>query len=636
MEVFEITGYQTGVSRSGVNFLQPSDSFEDIQDGYIYRQVLQSRKGIALFAPRLDDESRITGIFEFIKPDGSVDLLATDMNYLYKYNTSTAVFDQLSFGGSMAAYGGFSISNNEDYISGTAYPFADGTARFVFTGRGIAANAAGSSIFFYDVANGDVRDYTAVADNADYVAPAAGALTRATHVLWFNERINFFSPVIAGTEQTQGIIFSGIRNSGGNGDDFNVSGSGTILLDTSEDIRGASILGDRLALNLTRSNWVLEKRGDPFNPYSPRKIPSVIGTDASFSFTQWNNRVLSVGKTGILAMDGRESVRVDNKIPFFTADDMDSPDFELVYGGFDRITNQFLWSYKESEDSGDTQNKVLSLNYEFGTWSVYNLRFSVFGQTSVGTSLTWDDIEATAEHPEWATWDGTEDIWNKIGLGEEVEKTLAGDDLGFIYALNTGYDDDQENITAITQASQAVLTVDDSAFQVGDEVIVSGVSGMVEINNYDPADDTTEFTPYTVVAATATSITLNVNSTDFTAYTSDGLISRVISFEAKTVPFNPYREQGRRCFISYVEFLLNTNGGFLYVDIFMDEQTTPFKENVLIKPNNTVQQSRQWVSLAVDQDANFFTFKLRQKSPAFGVELTSMRIHANPGGLTSG
>src|SRR3990167_9762691 len=231
MEIFEITGFSTGVSQSGVNFLQPADSYQNLENGFIYRQVLQSRKGVGFFAPRLDDESRVLGIFEFIHPDSSKELLAFDSNFLYTFNTSTQVFDQIPFGGSMAAYTGFANSANDFYISGTAYPTATNGVRFVFTGEGITPNGAGSSIFFY---NGtDVQDFTSVVDNPNYAAPTSGVLTKAIYVIWFGERLNFLSPTIGGVDFTQGVLYSGIRTTSGNGDKFNVAGSGLLQADTS-------------------------------------------------------------------------------------------------------------------------------------------------------------------------------------------------------------------------------------------------------------------------------------------------------------------------------------------------------------------------------------------------------------------
>lgn len=640
MDVFEITGYATGVSDAGVNYLQPADSFQNITNGFIYRQVLQSRQGVGFFAPRLAGETRIFGIFEHTLPDSTKELLAADQNFLYKFNTGTGIFDQIPFGGSMAGYAGFAISANDFYISGTSYPTGTNTQRFVFTGEAITPNAAGSSIFFY---NGtDVQDFTSVVDNPDYVQPAGGALTSASYVLWFNERINFIVPFIGGTEFNQGILFSGIRTISGNGDNFNVAGSGLFQADTFQNITGATLLGQIMVLNFDRMAFTMEKTTDAFNPYFGRAVPGVLGTNAKFSAVAWDTVVDSVGRTGVLGCDGRKNVRTDDKIPNFTREEIDQIDFNLTYGGFDRVNNQFLWSYKTSEDSGDTQNAVLVKNYEEDSWSVYDQRFSVFGQTDIGLNLNWDDIDETSGNDAWAQWDTTEEIWDRIGLGESVQKTLAGDDLGFIYDINLDFDDYFTNISAVVAGSTTTLTVNATGILAGDLVTISDVEGMLDadgnsgINNFNEATDEYNGEPYLVLSATPTSIEINLDSSLLTAYTlNTGSVSKIISFSAETIPFNPYRAQGFRCYVGYVEFLIEANGGSLLVDVFADEQNSPFKQNVLMKPT-VANQSTEWLSMSINQEANFFVFRMKQETPATQLRLTSMRIHCMQGGLTSG
>lgn len=639
MDVYEITGFETGVDDSGVNYLSPLDSFQNIVNGFIYRQVLQSRQGVGFFSPRLANNTRIFGIFEHTLPNSTKELLAFDKNFLYKFNTGTGVFDPIPFAGSMAAYTGFNITAKDLYVSGTSYPTATNGARFVFTGEGITANGAGSAVFFY---NGtDVRDFTSVVDNPNYAAPPGGALNSASYVLWFNERLNFIVPVIAGVEYNQGVLYSGIRTTSGNGDKFNVAGSGLFQADTYQNITGATILGQIMVLNFDRMAYVLEKTRDAFNPYFGRAIPGVLGTNAKFSAISWNDIVDSIGKTGVLGTDGRQNLRADNKIPNFTREDMDQINFNLTYGGFDRINNQFLWAYKKSETSGSTQDSVLVRNYEENTWSTFDQRFSVLGQTDLGLNKTWDDIDETSGNPSWARWDTTEEIWDRIGLGLAVQKTLAGDDLGFIYELNQDYDDYFTTISAITRGATTTITVSATAVLAGDLITISGVVGMVNaegdsgINNFDPETNEQIGELYTVISATTTSIVINLDSSLLTAYTSGGTLSKVISFSAETIPFNPYRSQGRRCFVSHVEFLIDTNGGNLKVDVKADQQESPFIQNVLMQ-SSLDNQTDEWISMSVDEEANFLTFVLKQQSPAVQLRLTSMRIHCEAGGLTSG
>lgn len=636
-DIFEITGFQTGVSRAGVNYLQPQDAYQEIRNGFIYRQVLQSRKGVGFFTPRLTDETRVFGIFEHTLVNGDKELLAIDQNFLYKYNTGTGVFDQIPFGGSMAGYTGFAVSAKDLYVSGVSYPDSNNGNRFIFVSEGFAASN-GSSIFFYDGTN--VLDYTDTTDNPDYAPPPQGALQKARYVLWFNGRLNFVAPTIASQIYNQGVLYSGIRNAAGDGDKFNVPGSGLFEADTYQVITGATILGQILVLNFNRMAYTLERTQDAFNPYFGRAVPGVLGTNANFSAVSWDDSVRSLGKTGVLATDGRQNPRIDNKIPYFTADEIDQLEFNLTYGGFDRINNQFLWLYKEEETESDTQNRALVSNYEEGTWSVYDVRFSVLGQTDLGLNLTWDDIDETGGNESWAAWDTTEELWNRIGIELEVQKTLAGDDLGFIYQLNQDYDDYFSNISSVVTGATTTLNISASGILAGDLLTVSNVLGMIDINgnsginNFDP-DINLQVKPfYNVISATDTSLEINLDSRELTPYISGGHVSVPINFYAKTIPFNPYRSQGMRCYISHVEFLIDTNGGSLLLDVTMDEQESPFIQNVLCKPTITT-QAREWITVTIDQEANFVTFILKQQSPSVQLRLTNMRIHCSPAGFTS-
>ena len=660
MAIYEITGYQTGVSQSGVNYLQPADAFQNIINGFIYRQVLQSRQGAGYFAPRLVEKTRVYGIFEHILPDGTTQLLVFDKNFLYKYNTTSGIFDKITFAGALAGYAGFDIQSNDFYISGVSYPDKDNEPRFVFTGVGIALSGT-SAIFFYDGTN--VLDYTALGDNPEYVPPPMQTINRAKYVTFFNGRLNFISPQITiglGTvTYNQAILYSGIRDSSGNGDKFSVAGSGMLEADTSESINGFARLGQVLALNFSRSNWVAEKTRDAFNPYFIRKVPSVLGTSASFSTVSWGDTCRSLGKTGVIGTDGRESLRVDDKIPGFTlalplndgndntldyfSKGIDQLGFNLTYGGFDRDNNQYLWSYKESGSELTTQNRVLVNNYEENTWSVTDQRFTVFGQSELGLNLTWDEIDETSGNESWATWDTTEEIWDRIGLGLATQKTLAGDNLGFIYELNQDYDDYYADISGVAVGATTTLTITASGILAGDQLTVSSVGGMLDddgnsgINNYDPATKENSGFFWNVISATDTTVEIDLDSNNLTAYTaSTGHVSKPISFRCETIPFNPWRSEGRRCYISHIELLIDNTGSSVYVDIFEDEETAPFKANVLCKPTQDTTKAREWISVVVDNEANFMTFVLRQDSPGVQFRLTSMRIHCEPGGVTSG
>ena len=69
-----------------------------------------------------------------------------------------------------------------------------------------------------------------------------------------------------------------------------------------------------------------------------------------------------------------------------------------------------------------------------------------------------------------------------------------------------------KTITGITQATSAVVTVGTHTYVVGDVLAFSGVEGMTQINGLTG----------TVTAIAATTVTVNINSSAFSAYTSGG------------------------------------------------------------------------------------------------------------------
>lgn len=616
MEIYEIAAWQTGVSQAGVNFLQPADSFQNIENGLIYRQELKSRLGFTQFSnSQLDDQTRVMGIFESILPDATTQLLVCTKQFLYKYNSVTNHFDQITNAGS-APIGGFGIVNGDSYVSGTNYPTKSNGYRFIFTSSGMA------DTYFYDGIN--VKSFTQ--DNPDYQAPASGTLRNAQYVIWFGERLNFGVPYINSIAQNQQVLFSAIRDSSGNGDKFNVPGSGSISADTFEYMTGFVKPGDYLVLEFNRSTYTLEKTRDAFNPYFIRKIPSVLGTDANFSAVSWNNQTMSAGKTGYLITDGRESLRRDNKIPYFTALSMDAINFNYTYGGFDRINAQFIFAFRSifASLTEITQDQVLAFNYEEHTWSVNDERFSVFGQSDIGLNLAWNDIYEV-NNPSWLRMDTTEEIWNQIGLGQSEQKSLAGDNNGFVYEINQNYNDYMTPILNITQAASAVVTISAANFRAGDLVQFANVQGMTEINGLVGE----------VLSATLTSITVDINTLAFTPYVVAGSVSKLIEFSANTIPFNPYRSEGRKVRVSHLEFLVNSDSDNLLVSIYEDDEESAFKSETILAPYPTTKQ-RQWRTCIVDHEANFMTFQMEQKSANTQIIIYSMRIHAERGKMTNG
>ena len=128
------------------------------------------------------------------------------------------------------------------------------------------------------------------------------------------------------------------------------------------------------------------------------------------------------------------------------------------------------------------------------------------GLTPANTNLQLVTAEAQAQ------------IWHRINtslLGDTVQMAFTLSETQMFSTKESTYD-----ITGATQAAQCVLTCENSFF-AGQTITITGVVGMTQLNNNS----------YTVVSATTTTVTINVNSTGFTAYVSGGIASAGIPID---------------------------------------------------------------------------------------------------------
>lgn len=98
-----------------------------------------------------------------------------------------------------------------------------------------------------------------------------------------------------------------------------------------------------------------------------------------------------------------------------------------------------------------------------------------------------------------------------------ISATILGESVSYLDDGNGNFFQEGETITAITQANPCVITAPGNTIINGSTVIINNVSGMSQLNG----------NTYTVTATSGNDITINVDSTLFTAYTGNGSISRV-------------------------------------------------------------------------------------------------------------
>lgn len=565
---------------------------------------------------RYFNDDPVMGIFEWINTSNTKKLIAFDTDYGYTYDTSQNRFEKIPFnaGAGITAFTG----NNAAFFSGTTYPFKDNTDRFVFTNNT-------NVLFRY---NG--TDLYEFSTSADYVAPAAGALNKVFKVHYYGGRLVCLRPTIGTTLEPQMALWTGIRDSGGAGDDFAGTGSGFERASTSQWIMDSVQTQNDLFVFFQRSIWKLEITTDVFSPFRWVHVTDLEGIDATFSAVNYLGTNEAIGKTGILGTDGRNASRIDNKIPYFTRDEIDHQLFDYIYSGYNRGDSQFWFTFPLAEENAGVSNKILAQNYEEITWSVYDIPMSVLGRTTVGQEFAWNQI-SEAINEDWARWDETTDRWNQIGVEAEEEKLLGGDHRGFIYIMNRGITDKPCVIRGASKASECVLTLNYHNFLVGDTVVVSDVEGMTELNS--DLDNLETYYTVTDIGSSGSEdqVTISVDSTDFTTYTQGGLISKVIEFSAETVELNPIRKDGMRLAVEIYRFLLTSGDTAVNVDLYDDSYSFPYKSDISIA-TDVSEQDKVWKIVSANANAYFHRLKFKQNLVKDQCKINILQIKASPGG----
>jgi len=334
---------------------------------------------------------------------------------------------------------------------------------------------------------------------------------------------------------------------------------------------------DVLIVGFTNRETKIVYTGNDLAPFNFYIINSELGATATFSTIVLDRGVMSIGDRGITITDQQSSSRIDQEILDYIFE------FNLLNNGTERITAQrdfvnewvyFTYPYGNKENTSvPYPNQTLFYNYRDQSWAVFNESYTTYGPFRRQSGFTWQTVGLI--FPSWNQWNQS---WNSSGSSLEQPEVIAGNQQGFVVArrsdttgeapsltitavntststvtspnhgLNSGdfvyflnalglsnfnsYTSLSATITGATQASSAVLTANNT-FEVGDQIVITGVMGMTQLNG----------NTYTITAVTPTTITIDVNSTGFTPYSSGGVATSVpfyIVWEISVVDVNNF------------------------------------------------------------------------------------------------
>jgi len=623
-----------------------------------------------------------------------------DTRYTYKYNNTSRKFDELSpptmWSGSDSEFfytaNYWYSNNNAQYFWASNFSGTGGDPIRIYDGViwfNFAPTVGGSTKMHQTLLMIPYKGRM-VALNTLEGTTLAGSRQFAQRARWSQNGTPFQS-VAAGTVPTTLVEWlSDVKGRGGYVD-----------APTNERIVSADFVRDLLVVGFERSHWALRYTGNEILPFVWERINKELGSESTFSMVPFDRGILAVGGKSINSCDGNSVTRIDENIPdeVFNIHNNGGDGPLRVHGIRDFFERIVYWTFPDAGTQAKFPDRLLVFNYHNQTWAIFKDAFTAFGEFQRFNDITWADLVDQQ-------WDEASFSWVSAKLQSQFPNIIAGNQQGFVLILNqrvnnspalyiksitvgagivsievldhnlestspaqkgpneyiridnivgggaTELNDrvfsversDSNNIrlwtkprttiTGLSQATQAIVTAVGHNFNEGQHFYIDQVAGMTEINGLDGL----------VVSTTLNAVTIDIDTTGFTAYTNSGAIQnldattigqvvpsgtylgcgtieRVMGFTAKSKKFN-FLDVGKKTFLGHLDFLSTvTSNGEIAVDIYTDyNDSSPvnagqddFFNNVIstqIEQFSTLGKDKEWHRFYCPTDAQFFDYTL--------------------------
>lgn len=405
---------------------------------------------------------RMMGIFRYIGSDNTRELLISDTERVAIYNAASNLFDPLDLYDSTATLRTDSdvwASTELDYIWAANWQHAGSVNRvYVTNGKAVIAGPPGTDgIVFYDaVAKGapstpNVEQFQPSLNASDtlYGCKLIFSIRQrlvCLHTFEFNGATTNIFP--------QRARWCAGQNPG-NWNDSTAGGGGFVDAPTGEQIISARQLQDIIIVTFTDSVWTLRPVPDPALPFRWDKINDFRACDGKMASVGYDRYVVSLGQRGIIATDGVESRRIDQRIEDFVDDEINDGEFGKVFAARNFQSRRTWILYPR--DTGDADNaeadgelkeeanSALIYDDESGAYSKYLFTREIAGDVVDMNVLGYGGVAADYAAQDFIEANGldvaAEDLEDETALSffwsEGAELFLGGDRNGTVYILET-------------------------------------------------------------------------------------------------------------------------------------------------------------------------------------------------------
>lgn len=451
-------------------------------------------------------------------------LVVADTDYVNRFNSATNRLDDIS---PASAYTG----TNSNFFSWTNYPTSAGSPRLLFSNNvDVVQSYDGSTITAYAYTSAEFTSLICL------------------HLFQFKDRLVLLRTTEDGTVYPRRIRISGF---GTNADVFDdtAPGAGVIDIPDASWIYAAAFNRDDLIIFTENSTWILKFTGNDTVPFTLDKLDESRGSGAPYSGITYLNRTTTASPRGFIMSDGYQVQRYDDKIPYFSFDEIDQDNFNLCFAGsVDEDRDHYLIYPTPGQTQSD---QILITNYEEDNFSVYRLPLSCMGNFIEAFDTTWSDLSNFNNWDEMAARYGS---WNAFAYMKGLPFAVGGGHNGQIWRLNVnGIEDNGCKIRAMSVIDTNTLQIetDYNNFVAGDYIFLEGISGMVEANNKQGAIKS-------IITANRV-FQIDIRTINFSTYTYGGQASRVIPFESITKKFNPFAQDSKKVRCGYMYFYISAS-----------------------------------------------------------------------------
>lgn len=567
----------------------------------------------------------VMGIMSFYPTNNVRQLVVADTDYVNIYNPSTSRLEDVS---PASAYNGTDV----DFWSWVNYASATSVPRLLFC-NGVSGDRI------------QQWDGTTV---TNYAPTFAGGTLNARQIFNVRDRLVLFQTIEAGTLFPRRIRISG---TGANCDVFDNTASGAGFIDIPDNtwFFGAAFNRDDILFFTEAATWMMKYTGNDVTPFILEKVDGSRGSAAAFSVISYLNRTIAASPRGLIISDGYKVERMDNNIPDFTFNDIDNNNFMACFSGFlDEDRDVYLLYPSQGVVRPDlvdegSSDRILVINFEEDNYAIYRIPLSCMGNFQTTDTILWSDLTAANGFPNWDALATVYSNWNAFPFSKGTPLAIGGGHKGEIWKLNdTESEDNPQRIRGLTIVDGDTLrvTTDWNNYNVGDYIVFEAVEGMTEVNHKQA--------PIKAIQTNYTVFDVDIETGDFSAYTTGGIASRTIPFEATSKKLNPWAEADRKVRCGWIYFYVSVadtiltepddtpTPAFLDIDVITNDNpvdTSPtYKYRIDCTNLGGEIGTKKWVKIWINQTGKFLQFRMKNNQAGAKIKVHAMMPGLQPTG----